>query len=137
MLRVGKNNLGGFLVLVDLVQALKDSVLGKAVTYARNQKPYMKNYLLDGRCALSNNAAENAICPFTVGRKNWLFSDILKGVKVNAAIYSIIETIKENGFNVFTYLEHLLMYMPGSKWQIHSEYLDDLMSWLEQMQAEV
>ena len=53
--------------------------LGKAVTYALNQKPYMENYLLDGRCSLSNNAAENAIRPFTVGRKNRLFADTPKG----------------------------------------------------------
>lgn len=42
------------------VNALKGSALGKAVTYAQNQKPYMENYLSNGRCSLSNNAAENA-----------------------------------------------------------------------------
>lgn len=57
----------------------------------------MENYLLDGRCALSNNAAENAIRPFTVGRKNWLFSDTPKGASASAAVYSIIETAKANG----------------------------------------
>jgi len=58
---------------------LNGSALGKAVTYAKNQKPYMENYLLDGKCSISNNAAENAIRPFTVGRKNWLFADTPKG----------------------------------------------------------
>lgn len=57
---------------------LNGSALGKAVTYAKNQKPYMENYLLDGRCSISNNTAENAIRPFTVGRKNWLFADTPK-----------------------------------------------------------
>lgn len=83
----------------------------------------MENYLLDGICALSNNAAENAIRPFTVGRKNWLFSNTSKGVKASAKVYCIIETAKANGIHVFSYLEHLLMYMPGSEWQIHLEYL--------------
>ena len=55
---------------LDSINALKGSALGKAVTYAENQKPYMENYLLNERCSLSNNAAENAIRPFTVGRKN-------------------------------------------------------------------
>lgn len=135
-LELEKPILEAFWCWLDLVQALKGSALGKAVTYARNQKPYMENYLLDGRCALSNNAAENAVRPFTVGRKNWLFSDTSKGARASAAVYSIIETAKANGLNVFAYLEHLLMYMPGSEWQNHPEYLDDLMPWSEQVQAE-
>ena len=64
------------------------------MTYANNQKPYMENYLLDGRCALSNNAAENAIRPFTVGRKNWLFADTPKGADASVAVYSLVETAK-------------------------------------------
>ena len=60
------------------------------LTVILNQRPYMENYLLDGRCALSNNAAENAIRPFTVGRKNWLFADSPKEANVSAAVYSII-----------------------------------------------
>src|SRR5699024_1634926 len=55
----------------------------KAVQYARKQQPYMENYLLDPRCQISNNLAENAIRPFTVGRKNWLFSDTVKGVRAS------------------------------------------------------
>jgi transposase len=54
----------------DLEELLPESHLGKAVTYAFNQRVYMDNYLLDGRCSLSNNAAENSIRPFTIGRKN-------------------------------------------------------------------
>ena len=89
----------------------------------------MENYLLDGRCSLSNNAAENAIRPFTVGRKNWLFSDTPKGAKASAAIYSLVETAKANGLNVYAYLQHLLQYMPGSEWQRYPEELDTLMPW--------
>ena len=78
-LELEKPVLDAFWCWLDTLKPLKGSALGKAVTYARNQKPYMENYLLDGRCALSNNAAENAIRPFTVGRKNWLFADTPKG----------------------------------------------------------
>ena len=81
--------------------------------------------------SLSNNAAENAIRPFTVGRKNWLFADTPKGAKASAAIYSIIETAKANGLNVYTYLEFLLMYMPDTDWRNHPEDLEDLMPWSE------
>lgn len=76
-----------------------------------------------------NNAAENAIRPFTVGRKNWLFADTSKGATASAAIYSIIETAKANGINVFTYLEFLLMYMPDMDWHNHPEELEDMMPW--------
>ena len=135
-LELEKPILEAFWCWLDSVQALKGSALGKAVTYARNQKPYMENYLLDGRCALSNNAAENAIRPFTVGRKNWLFSDTAKGASASASVYSIIETAKANGLNAYTYLEYLLLYMPDTDWQNHPEDLDELMPWSKTVQAE-
>ena len=69
-LELEKPVLEAFWCWLDGLNVLKGSALGKAVTYAQNQKPYMENYLLDGRCSISNNAAENAIRPFTVGRKN-------------------------------------------------------------------
>lgn len=115
---------------------LNGSALGKAVTYAKNQKKYMENYLLDGRLSISNNAAENAIRPFTVGRKNCLFADTPKGARSSAAVYSLVETAKANGLNVYTYLEYLLMYMPDTDWYNYPEDLDDLMPWSEDVQAE-
>ena len=63
---------------IENLDVLRGSALGKAVAYAKNQKKYMGNYLLYGRYSLSNNAAENAIRPFTVGRKNWFLSTLLK-----------------------------------------------------------
>lgn len=128
--------LDAFWCWLEKLNVLKGSTLFKAVTYAKKQKPYLENYLLDGRCALSNNAAENAIRPFTVGRKNWLFSDTPKGASASAAIYSIVETAKANDLNVFTYLEYLLLYMPDTDWRNHSEDLDALMPWSEAVQAE-
>lgn len=55
---------------LDTLNPLKGSSLGKAVTYAKNQRKCMKTYLLDGRCSLSNTLAKNSIRPFTIGRKN-------------------------------------------------------------------
>ena len=111
---------------------LRGSKLAAAVTYARNQKPYLENYLLDGRCSISNNIAENAIRPFVTGRKNWLFSDTPKGASASAAVYSIVETAKANGLDVFLYLEQLLMHM--TDWDHTPEHLDELMPWSEFMQ---
>ena len=135
-LELEKPILEAFWCWLESLNVLKGSALAKAATYATNQKKYMENYLLDGRCALSNNSAENAIRPFTVGRKNWLFADTPKGATASAAVYSIIETAKANGLNVYTYLEYLLLYMPDTDWQNHPEELEDLMPWSEAVQAE-
>ena len=135
-LELEKPILEAFWCWLESLKVLKGSALGKAVTYAMNQRPFMENYLLDGRCALSNNAAENAIRPFTVGRKNWLFADTPKGASASAAVYSIIETAKANGLNVFAYLQHLLLYMPDTDWQNHPEELDDLMPWSPEVQEQ-
>ena len=135
-LELEKPILEAFWCWLESLNVLKGSALGKAVTYAMNQRPFMENYLLDGRCALSNNAAENAIRPFTVGRKNWLFADTPKGASASAAVYSLIETAKANDLNVFAYLQHLLLYMPDTDWQNHPEELDDLMPWSPEVQEQ-
>lgn len=135
-LELEKPILEAFWCWLDSLTALKGSALGKAVTYAQNQKPYMENYLLDGRCSISNNAAENAIRPFTVGRKNWLFADTPKGASSSAAVYSIVETAKANNLNVYTYLQYLLLYMPDTEWQSDPAQLDSLMPWAPEVQEE-
>jgi len=56
------------------------------------QWPKLIRYLEDGRLEMDNNRIENAIRPFVVGRKNWLFSDSVSGVKASANLYSLIET---------------------------------------------
>lgn len=57
---------------------------------------------------ISNNLAENAIRPFVVGRKNWLFSDTSKGVDSSAVIYSLVESAKANDLELHSYLWFLL-----------------------------
>lgn len=135
-LELEKPVLEAFWCWLEKLNCLKGSALGKTVIYAKNQKPYMENYLLDGRLSVSNNAAENAIRPFTVGRKNWLFADTPKGAAASAAVYSLIETAKANGLNVYTYLEYLLLYMPDVDWRNDPTQLDFLMPWSEAVQVE-
>ena len=135
-LRLEKPVLEAFWCWLNTLSPLKGSRLGKAVTYALNQKPYMENYLLDGRCSISNNIAENSIRPFTVGRKNWLFSDTPKGADASAIVYSIVETAKANNLNVYTYLNYLLLYMPGLDYHNDPEVMDDMMPWSERVQHE-
>lgn len=128
--------LDAFWCWLDSLHILQSSALGKAVTYAKNQKQYMENYLLDGRCSISNNAAENSIRPFTLGRKNWLFADTPKGASASAAVYSIVETAKANGLSVYTYLSYLLMYMPDTDYRNNPEALEELMPWSPRVQEE-
>lgn len=113
---------------LETVTALKNSKLNKAITYAMNQKTYLENYLLDGRCSLSNNIAENSIRPFCVGRKNWLFSQSVKGAQASAAIYSMIETAKANEINPMHYLQYIFTYMPDGDLSC-STFLEAMMPW--------
>lgn len=87
------------------------------------------NYLLDGSCAFSNNLAENSIRPFTVGRKNWLFSGSPKGAEASAGVYSLIETAKANGLNPTKYIQRILRDFPGLPYQEYPEYLDEFLPW--------
>lgn len=91
----------------------------------------MENYLLDGRCSLSNNLAENSIRAFTIGRKNWEFANSVKGAHASATVYSIIETAKANKLNVFKYLRYLLQEIPNMDFKNKPEILDQLLPWNE------
>jgi transposase len=88
------------------------SQLGIALHYAHTEWAYLIRYLDDGRLEIDNNMVENAIRPFAVGRKNWLFSDSVAGAKASAAIYSVLVSAKLNGHNEHTYLRHLLEKLP-------------------------
>lgn len=91
------------------------SKLEKAVNYALNHKETLMNYLLDGRCEISNNAAEQKAKAYATGRKNFLFHDSVDGAKATAVVMSLIETAKANKLNPFKYLYTLLLYMPDYK----------------------
>ena len=86
---------------------LPQSLLGKAFTYAQNQKKYLLAFLTDGRVELSNNRAERSIKPFVIGRKNWLFCNTPGGAISSAATYSLVQTAIENGLNPQAYLIYL------------------------------
>ena len=108
------------------------SRLAKAVTYVKNQKPYMENYLLARRCSISNNIAENIALAYAVGRKNLLFHDIVKGARASSIIFSLVETAKLNNLNSYVYLETVLFYMPDYKNE--PEDIEELMPWSEMIQ---
>ena len=84
------------------------SKLEDAMTYARIQKKYLNAFLDHGEVDISNNIAENAIRPFVVGRKNWLFCNMPKGAESSAIVYTMVETATVNGLNPFDYMSLLL-----------------------------
>ena len=89
------------------VDPVSGSSLAKAVQYALNEKRYLYGFLADPGIEISNNRAENAIRPFVVGRKNWLFSDSPKGAEASAMLYSLLVSAKMNGLNAEEYLIRL------------------------------
>jgi len=93
-------------------QVPPQTALGKALHYLHHQWPRLIGYLEDGRYPIDNNRAENAIRPFAIGRKNWLFSNSVAGVKASANLYSLIETAKANGVEPYQYLRHVFTELP-------------------------
>ncbi len=74
----------------------KDSLTHKAIRYTLNQWEYLIGYCEDGRLHISNALAENAIRPFAVGRRAWLFADASHGARASATCYGLVETAKAN-----------------------------------------
>jgi transposase len=102
------------------------TALGKALHYLQQQWPRLTGYLEDGHYPIDNNAAENAIRPFVIGRKNWLFSHSQAGAKASANLYSLIETAKANGLNPYEYLNHVFKELPNAD---SVEAIEQLLPW--------
>lgn len=112
------------------------SAIGKALAYSINQEKYLRIFLSDGDVPLDNNYAEQAIRPFTIGRKNFNFMETDNGAKASAIIYSIVETAKANEINTYKYLELLLTELPEHTNDKNLSFLDDLLPWSARIQKE-
>ena len=102
------------------------TAIGKALIYLTNQWHRLVLYIDDGRYPIDNNPAERAIRPFTIGRKNWLFSKSQAGAKASANLYSLIETAKANDLNPYTYLRHVFTALPNAN---SVEDIEALLPW--------
>lgn len=105
-------------------QVLPKSKLGEALAYAQKHWDKVTRYVDDGSWPLDNNTAENAIRPFVIGRKAWLFSNTVRGANASAALYSLIETAKLNEHEPYDYLKWLFTNLPS-----HSSDIEALMPW--------
>jgi transposase len=106
-----------------VVNTPPQTAIGKALDYLHNQWPHLIRYLEDGNYPIDNNAAENAIRPFVIGRKNWLFSASQSGAKASANLYSLITTAKANGLEPHAYLKKVFIDLPNAQTIEHVEAL--------------
>ena len=95
-----------------VLQTPPKGLLGKAIAYTLGQWDRLVRYVDSPYLTPDNNLAENAIRPFVVGRKNWLFSGNAQGARASAALYSLIETAKANGLEPYSYLRYLFERLP-------------------------
>ena len=102
------------------------SLTGEAINYLTADWPRLVRYLDDGRVEISNVLCENAIRPFVIGRKNWLFSDTPAGAHASARLYSIVETAKANGLEPYAYLSLIFENLPQAT---TSADIEALMPW--------
>jgi len=112
------------------LKQIKDDCSGSvatAVNYSLKYENDLRVYLGGGRLEISNNLGENAIRPFCVGRRNWLFSDTPAGAEASAIVYGIIETAKANGLDASQYLKHIFTVFKDS--DIDSLDMEEFMPW--------
>jgi len=98
----------------------------KAIQYMLNQWDYLIGYCADGKLQISNVLAENAIRPFAIGRKAWLFADTPQGAKASATCYSLIETAKANQIEPYAYIQFVLNRIADAN---TVEKLEELLPW--------
>lgn len=111
----------------------------KGIAYCLNQEEYLRVFLSDGEVPIDNLASERALRTFTIGRKNWMTINTVRGAQASAMIYSITETARANGLNVYYYVKHLLeglLEIELADGSIDEKELEQLMPWSKELPAE-
>ena len=103
-----------------------DTLTRKAINYALNQWDHLVRYCEHGQLRISNVLAENAIRPFAVGRKAWMFADTPAGAKASAGYFTLIETAKANGVEPYAYLRTVVANIAAAD---TDEALEALLPW--------
>ena len=102
------------------------SALGKALSYMHDYWAKLIRYVERGDLPIDNNRVENAIRPFVIGRKAWLFSDTPAGANASAVIYSLLQTAKANGHEPYAWLRRVMRDLPAAK---TVEEIEALLPW--------
>lgn len=98
-------------------------------SYSINQEKYLRVFLEDGDVPMDNNAAEQSIRSFCVGKKNWVMIDTIAGAEASAIVYSLSETAKANNLKPYDYFEYLLTEIPKHMDDTDRSFLEDLLPW--------
>ena len=104
----------------------KGTLTRTAMDYTLNQWPTLVGYCERGDLQISNVLAENAIRPFALGRRSWLFADTSQGARASATCYSLVETAKTNSLEPSVYIQHVLERIADAD---TLEKLEALLSW--------
>ena len=118
---------------------LPKSETAKGINYCLNQEAYLKVFLSDGEVPIDNLASERALRTFTIGRKNWMTINTVRGADASAIIYSVTETARANCLNVYYYMKHLLTELTQTvraDGSIDEKDLKPLMPWSKDLPAE-
>lgn len=104
--------------------------------YSLSQEKYLKVFLEDGEVPMDNNAAEQSIRGFCIGKKNWVMIDTIAGAESSAIIYSIAETAKANNLKPYNYFEYLLTEIPKHLDDTDRSFCEDLLPWSQNLPQE-
>ena len=99
---------------INIIVVPPRSALGKAMQYLHKQWDKLTVYTADGRLRIDNNLCENAVRPFVMGRKSWLFANSVAGANASANLYSLVETAKANGHEPYAYVKQVLTELPAA-----------------------
>lgn len=111
---------------VNAGKVAKGTLTRRAMDYTLNQWSYLVGYCERGDLQISNVLAENAIRPFALGRRAWLFADTTRGAHASATCFSLIETAKANGLEPSVYIQHVLTHIAAAE---TLEQLEALLPW--------
>ena len=118
---------------------LPKSETAKDLAYSINQEEYLKVFLTDGEVPIDDSSSERALRNFTIDRKNWMTINTVRGAQASAVIYSITETARANGLNVYYYIKHLLEQLAeliDDQGNIEQSELEPLMPWSKALPAD-
>lgn len=111
----------------------------KGLNYCLNQEKYLKVFLTDGEVPIDDSASERALRNFTIGRKNWVTINTIRGAQASAVIYSLTETARANNLNVYYYVRYLLTELPQlvyANGKIEGSNLEPFMPWSKTLPAD-
>lgn len=112
-----------------------EGATAKGLQYCINQETFLRVFLSNGNVPMDNNRAEQAIRPFTLGRKNWVNMFSEQGAEASSVLYSLVETAKANNLRVYDYLDYALTQLVNHSEDTDREFLQDILPWSDYVKA--